>query len=50
MPFSRDLPGIEPRSPTLQVDSLPDGSPIGAREQKRNLSAFEEFNKLCRWN
>ena len=50
-PFSRDLPtpGIEPRFPTLQVDSLP-AEPQGKPKQragKKKIPFIFEKSKLC---
>ena len=52
MPFPRDLPkpGIEPRSPALQVDSLPNeppGKPVGKDYVYSKPSWFTEHSYNC---
>ena len=58
MPSSRDLPnpGIEPRSPALQVDSLlsePPGKPkdtgVGSLSLLQRIFPTEESNQCSRW-
>ena len=48
IPFSRNLPdpGIEPRSPTLQADSLPSEAPEGRRREKEEVEMVLMYSTL----
>ena len=53
VPFSRDLPnpGVKPRSPTLQVDSLPDEPPGKPKNTGvGNLSLLQWIVPTQEWN